>query len=117
MRGKVRIGEVNGLLALRRNRDAAHDDVTVAVFYRFKNHAPEGVHKLHLKALSLGDLLHQIDVKADDFLRGRLEFERTVGCTRADRVFNRSGIGGTRENRGGGGCHKQIFDGHRRQIY
>ena len=100
---EVGFGEVDGLLALVRDGDAGHDDVAVTVVERREDGRPSGIDELDVKALSLGDGFHQIDVKADDFFVRRFVFKGTIGRACADRIgHSLNGGGGEQSSKCGG---------------
>ena len=95
-------------------RDAAHDDVAVAVLHGFEDHAPERVLELHLEARGLRDFLHEVDIKANDLFGRSLEFKRTVGRAGADGVNRGSDGRSSSEHRGGSGRSEQGTPLHER---
>ena len=83
---EVRMGEIHGLFAFFRNRDAGHHNIAVTRFKTGENAAPGCVDEFHFKAAVFGDFLHQVDVKTDKLLVRRFKFKRTVGRPRTDNV-------------------------------
>ena len=89
---------------LRRDGDAAHDDVAVAVVEAGEDAVPRRIDEFNFEAARLGDFLHEVHVEADEFLIGRFVFKGSVGRTRADRVGRGAGDAGGEGGREESGC-------------